>query len=134
VVSLICANWRAYSWRQLELSQDFHSLPTQNIYIEKLAGKIKYIFFKLFLFNLYFNLRKTRMCLETLFIKFSTCLFHFVSSVTVIPKCLWSRLEERRTRRKLHLLYNIQNGCTPSYLLDLIPPTIQSTTIYPLKW
>jgi hypothetical protein len=45
----------------------------------------------------------------------------------------WERLEERRTRRKLQLLYNIQNGSTPSYLLDLIPPTIQSTTIYPLR-
>ena len=31
----------------------------------------------------------------------------------------WERLEERRTRRKLQLLYNIQNGSTPSYLLDL---------------
>ena len=33
------ANWRGYSWRQLELSPDFQSLPTQNIYIEKLAGR-----------------------------------------------------------------------------------------------
>jgi hypothetical protein len=77
VVSLIRANWRGYSWGQLELSPDFQSLPTQNIYIEK--------------------------------------------------------QEERRTRRQLQLLYNIQNGSTPSYLLDLIPPTIQSTTIYPLR-
>jgi hypothetical protein len=45
----------------------------------------------------------------------------------------WERLEERRTRIKLQLLYNIQNGSTPSYLHDLIPPTIQSTTIYPLR-
>jgi hypothetical protein len=30
------------------------------------------------------------MCLETLFIIFSTCLFHFASSLNVIPKCLWS--------------------------------------------
>ena len=45
----------------------------------------------------------------------------------------WERLEERRTRRKLQLFYNIQNGSTPPYLLDLIPPTIQSTTIYPLR-
>jgi hypothetical protein len=30
------------------------------------------------------------MCLETLFIKFSTYLFHFASSLNVIPKCLWS--------------------------------------------
>ena len=43
------------------------------------------------------------------------------------------RLEERTTRRKLQLLYNIQNGSTPPYLLDLIPPTIQSTTMYPLR-
>ena len=39
VVSLIRANWRGYSWRQLGLSPDFQSLPTQNIYIEKLAGR-----------------------------------------------------------------------------------------------
>jgi hypothetical protein len=34
-----CANWRGYSWRQLELSPDFQSLQTQNIYIEKLVGR-----------------------------------------------------------------------------------------------
>ena len=39
VVSLIRANWRGYCWRQLELSPDFQSLPTHNIYIEKLAGR-----------------------------------------------------------------------------------------------
>jgi hypothetical protein len=33
----------------------------------------------------------------------------------------WERLEERRTRRKLQLFYNIQNGSTPPYLLDLTP-------------
>ena len=33
VVSLIRANWRDYSWRQLELSPNFPSLPTQNIYL-----------------------------------------------------------------------------------------------------
>jgi hypothetical protein len=36
----------------------------------------------------------------------------------------WERLEERRTRRKLQLFYNIQNGSTPPYLLDLIPPPL----------
>jgi hypothetical protein len=45
----------------------------------------------------------------------------------------WERLEERRTRRKLQLFYNIQHGSTPPYLIDHIPPTIQSTTIYPLR-
>ena len=83
VVSLFRSNWREYSWRQLELLPDFQSLPTQNIYIEKLTG--------------------------------------------------WERLEEWRTRRKLQLFYNIQNGSTPLYLLDLIHSTIQSTTIYPLR-
>jgi hypothetical protein len=39
VVSLIRANWRDYSWRQLELSPDFQSLLTQNIYIEKPTGR-----------------------------------------------------------------------------------------------
>jgi hypothetical protein len=32
----------------------------------------------------------------------------------------WERLEERRTRRKLQLLYNIQNGSTPSYFLKCL--------------
>jgi hypothetical protein len=36
------------------------------------------------------DLRKTHMCLETLFIKFYTCLFHFASSLNVIPTFLWS--------------------------------------------
>jgi hypothetical protein len=45
----------------------------------------------------------------------------------------WGRLEERTTKRKLQLFYNIQNGSTPLYLLELIPPTIQSTTSYPLR-
>ena len=39
VVSLIHVSWRDYSWRQLELSLDFQSLPTQNICIEKLVGR-----------------------------------------------------------------------------------------------
>ena len=42
-------------------------------------------------------------------------------------------MKERRSRRILQLLYNIQNGATHPYLLDLIPSTIQSTTIYPLR-
>ena len=31
------------------------------------------------------------------------------------------------------MLYNIQNNNDPMYLCDLIPPTIQSTTVYPLR-
>ena len=45
----------------------------------------------------------------------------------------WEPLHSRRHRRKLQLFYKIHNGFAPQYLHDLIPPTIQSTTIYPLR-
>jgi hypothetical protein len=31
------------------------------------------------------------------------------------------------------MFYNKQNNNAPRYLCDLIPPTIQSTTVYPLR-
>jgi hypothetical protein len=40
---------------------------------------------------------------------------------------------KRRKRRKLQKFYNIQNNNAPMYLCDLIPPSIQSTTVYPLR-
>ena len=42
-------------------------------------------------------------------------------------------LSERRYRRKLQLFFNIKCGMAPEYLRHLVPPTIQSTTIYPLR-
>jgi hypothetical protein len=30
-------------------------------------------------------------------------------------------------------MYNIKNGHAPNYLRELIPPTVQSTTIYSLR-
>ena len=42
-------------------------------------------------------------------------------------------LSSRRHNRKLQLFYNIKNGHAPNYLRELIPPTVQSTTIYPLR-
>ena len=42
-------------------------------------------------------------------------------------------MAERRKRRTLQMFYNIQNNNAPMYLCDLIPPTIQSTTVYPLR-
>ena len=45
----------------------------------------------------------------------------------------WEPLEERRHNRKLQLLYNIKNGSAPQYLRELLPPTIQSITTYPLR-
>jgi hypothetical protein len=42
-------------------------------------------------------------------------------------------LSERRYRRKLQLFFNIKCGMAPEYLRHLVPPNIQSTTIYPFK-
>jgi hypothetical protein len=44
----------------------------------------------------------------------------------------WTTLSSGRHNRKLQLFYNIKNGHAPNYLGDLIPPTVQSTTIYPV--
>ena len=86
VVFLICANWRDYSWRQLELSPDFQSLPTQNIYIEKPAGR---------------DWKKKELGESS---------NYSIISKTVAPPVP-----------------------PPPYLLDLITPTIQNTTIYHLR-
>ena len=45
----------------------------------------------------------------------------------------WELLSARRKRRKLQLCYNIVNKNTPNYLCTLIPPTIQRTSVYPLR-
>jgi hypothetical protein len=39
----------------------------------------------------------------------------------------------RWNRRKLQLFYNVVNKNTPNYLCTLIPPTIQRTSVYPLR-
>ena len=61
------------------------------------------------------------------------CQLIFTNTEYLYRETGWERLEEGRTRRRLQLFYNIQNGSTHPFLLDLIPPTIQSTTIYPLR-
>jgi hypothetical protein len=85
VVSLIRANWRDYSWRQLELSPDFQSLQTQNIYIKKLAGR---------------DWKKEELG--------ESSNYSIISKTVAHP-----------------LIYSI--------LSPPPPPTIQSTTIYPLR-
>ena len=45
----------------------------------------------------------------------------------------WEPLAKRRKNKKLQFLYNIKNGSAPNYLCELLPPTIQSTTTYPLR-
>ena len=57
----------------------------------------------------------------------------FASSILIYKELSCESLTERRKRRKLQMFYNIQNNNAPRYLCDLIPPTIQSTTVYPLR-
>ena len=45
----------------------------------------------------------------------------------------WESLYTRRQRRKLLTFYNTVDGNAPEYLCKLVPPTIQSTTVYPLR-
>ena len=45
----------------------------------------------------------------------------------------WTTLSSRRHNRKFQLFYNIKNGHAPNCLRELIPPIVQSTTIYPLR-
>ena len=49
------------------------------------------------------------------------------------PETGWATLSSRRHNRKFQLFYNIKNGHAPNYLRKLIPPTVQSTTTYPLR-
>ena len=58
----------------------------------------------------------------------------FASSILIYKELSWESLTERRKRRKLQMFYNIQNNNAPMYLCDLIPPSIQSTTVYPLRY
>jgi hypothetical protein len=57
----------------------------------------------------------------------------FASSILIYKELGCESLTERRKRRKLQMFYNIHNNDAPRYLCDLIPPIIQSTTVYPLR-
>ena len=57
----------------------------------------------------------------------------FASTILIYKELGWESLAERRKRSKLQMFYNMQNNNAPMYLCDLIPPTIQSATVYPLK-
>ena len=57
----------------------------------------------------------------------------FASSILIYKELGKESLTERRKKRKLQMFYNIQNINVPRYLCDLIPPSIQSTTVYPLR-
>jgi hypothetical protein len=102
----------------------------------------RYSLSKLVRLRRYFNLRRMFKCLDTLLLILSTWFFHLASLLNVTPKCLtqilyretgWELLSARRKRRKLQLFYNIVNKNTPNYLCTLIPPTIQRTSVHPLR-
>ena len=61
VVSIIRANWRDYSLRQVKLLPDFQSLPTQNIYIEKLAWRARKKEKKLCLYHIWNSVLRHRV-------------------------------------------------------------------------
>ncbi|MCG7875096.1 MAG: reverse transcriptase family protein [Candidatus Thiodiazotropha endolucinida] len=45
----------------------------------------------------------------------------------------WESLQSRRNKHKLVLFYKALNGLTPSYLTDLVPPSVQETSRYNLR-
>ena len=57
----------------------------------------------------------------------------FTKSEYIYAETGWETLSEWRYHRKLQLFFNIKYGMAPEYLCHLVPPTIQSTTIYPLR-
>ena len=57
----------------------------------------------------------------------------FTKTDSVYFETIWEPLHTRHHRRKLQLFYKIYKGLAPQYLHHLILPTIQSTTIYPLR-
>ena len=61
-----------------------------------------------------------------------TGLLVFTNSDKIYQELGWEPLQSRRKRLKLQMFFNIQNDNAPNYLTKLIPPTLQSTTIYPL--
>ena len=58
---------------------------------------------------------------------------NFARIVTDLPIFASSILIDKELGWELQMFYNIQNSNAPMYFCDLIPPTIQSTTVYPLR-
>ena len=57
----------------------------------------------------------------------------FTSSEIIYKEIGWEKLEVRRNQRKLQMLHSIFYNRAPDYLTNLLAPSIQSTTIYPLR-
>ncbi len=74
--------------------------------------------------------------LETLHIEAAiivTGLPIFTKTENIYNEIGWETLETRRNRRKLQQFHNIYYKNAPEYLNVLMPPSIQSTTVYPLR-
>ena len=56
-----------------------------------------------------------------------------VSINSLLTETGWETLESRRKKHKLILFYKMQNGLSPDYLISLVPPTVGSTSSYPLR-
>ena len=48
-------------------------------------------------------------------------------------ECGWQSLQERRTNQKMKFMYKAVNGLVPSYISDLIPPTVSNVSRYELR-
>ena len=57
----------------------------------------------------------------------------FTKTEILYKETCWELLSVRQRRRKLQLFYNKFNKNTPNYLCTLIPPTIQSISVYPSR-
>ena len=55
-----------------------------------------------------------------------------VSINSLLSETGWETLSSRRNKHKLTLLYKMQNDLSPEYLCSLVPPTMGSTSSYPL--
>ena len=45
----------------------------------------------------------------------------------------WEQLETRRRKHRLVLLYKMFNNLSPEYLSSLIPPTVNTLSLYNLR-
>ena len=73
------------------------------------------------------------MCYSTKLEKLQLDAARIVTGLPIFTKQLNCTLSSRRHNRKLQLFYNIKNGHAPNYLRELIHPSVQSTTTYPIR-
>jgi hypothetical protein len=114
------------------MSSLFHSLTVEGINDELVIESLQKGTIKLSPFRKgYIVVQLEKLKLDAA--RIGTGLTIFIKSEYLYAETGWETLSERRYRRKLQLIFNIKCGMAPEYLRHLVPPTIQSTTIYPLR-